>query len=49
MLIVDTPQFLEELNKLNKKNTGHQEVAKSNQTTSQAKKSFRDRLKNIFK
>ncbi len=49
MLMADTPQFLEELNKQTNRNVKPLEVAKPNQTNNQTKNTFWDRLKNIFK
>jgi len=49
MLLADTPQFLEELNKQSNRNANRQEVVKPNQTNSRTKNTFWDRIKNIFK
>ncbi|MBC7851247.1 MAG: hypothetical protein H7Y31_16000 [Chitinophagaceae bacterium] len=49
MLLADTPQFLEELNKQSNRNVSHQEIVKPNQTNTQSKSTLWDRLKNVFK
>ena len=49
MLLADTPQFLEELNKQSSRNVSHQESVKPKQTNTQTKNTLWDRLKNIFK
>ena len=49
MLIADTPQFLEEVNKQTNRNVKQQEVVKTNKTNSQSNNTFWDRLKNLFK
>ena len=49
MLIVDTPQFLAELNKQTNRIVKPLEAIKPNQANNQTKSTFWDRLKSIFK
>lgn len=49
MLITDTPQFLAELDKQSNRNVNHQNPIKPKSANTQAKNTFWDRLKNIFK
>ncbi|MBD1428956.1 hypothetical protein [Sphingobacterium litopenaei] len=49
MLVADTPQFLEELQKQSRRTANHQEPVKPKQTNTQTKNTFWNRLKNIFK
>ena len=49
MLVLDIPQFLEELKKENDRTEIGQNISKSQPAISQTKKNFWDRLKNMFK
>ncbi len=49
MLLADTPQFLAELHKQNKRSENQQDTAKTMPANTQIKNTFWDRLKNIFK
>jgi hypothetical protein len=49
MLLADTPQFLEELNKVSNSNLKQQEVSYPTQKEVQTKKTFLERLRNLFK
>ena len=49
MLLADTPQFLEELNKQKDRTLKQQEVSRPAQTNLQTKNTFWDRLKKLFK
>lgn len=49
MLLADTPQFLAELQKQNKRSENQQGTVKTMPTNTQTKNTFWDKLKNIFK
>ncbi|MES2799345.1 MAG: hypothetical protein V4638_04965 [Bacteroidota bacterium] len=49
MLLADTPQFLSELQKQNKRSENQQGTVKTMPTNTQTKNTFWDKLKNIFK
>jgi hypothetical protein len=49
MLLADTPQFLEELNKQKDRTVKQQEGSRPTQTNLQTKNTFWDRLKKLFK
>lgn len=49
MLLADTPQFLEEHQKQNKRSENHQGIVKAMPTNTQIKNTFWEKLKNIFK